>query len=337
MTKITQKQLRDNLVSAFASGSATQLKSILDLGSHKQQNAVYFSEIWKNIVTQNSSQLTPHKAFGFARIVSNFFGSMEPFKVFVENCPPLEVYLRSVKEGQKPSIVATIQKWVFDSFINAHEDTSNLFVLLNQKLDPAVAKLDPQDFLGKNELWWPTVNPHIMQTLVDIQPNFLKELQKAVIKNLDETTKHLNAITQSNTIANKKILEKIVADVLGNQRPFLYILMRPYVENILLHSRNEKSWANDISICALQGETYISLAGLQVWNKYKPLHNTQLMKLHTMFSSLDVKNRERVMSFATVEVAFSNIEVTELLHICQNAYITNQLGTVHSLTSARKI
>ena len=262
---------------------------------------------------------------------------MEPFKVFVENCPPLELYLKNIKSGEKPSIVSTIQKWMFDSFINAHENTSELFVLLNQKLDPSVAQMDSQDFLGGNEIWWPTVHPHIMQTVADLQPGFLKELQKTIINDLDKTSNNLNALTQSKTVGDKKVLDKTVANALGNQHPFLYILMRPYMVEMMINSPEEKTWANDIAICALQGQIYIGLSALQVWNTYQPLHKKQLVKLHAIFSSLDLKSREQVVSFASVDGAFYNGGTTELLHICQNAHITNELGIAPVLTSTRRI
>lgn len=336
MVKITQKNLVEKLSGAFASNSVKELKSVLDLGSEKQQKNVYFSDVWKNIVSQNSIQLTPYKAFSFARVVSNQFGSTKPFQDFVENCAPLHVYLQEVKLEGKPSVLAHIHKWVLDSFIHAEYETHNLFVFLNQKLDPAVAKLNPEDFLWENDIWWPSVNPVSMQKLADIQPLFVDELQKIIIKKLNKTQQDLNAITTpSNDILKNDVIEKVVAQSLGNSRPYLYILMRPHLQNIVFNSNKEKSPACDLAICTLQGEMYVGLVALQTWNQYGLLKNTQLIEIHNIVSNLDAMHQAKIEHFSMED--FSDVEVTGLLRICQKAYIAAQLAPLSSFAKTRKI
>lgn len=324
MTKITQKQLVANLVDAFASGSVAQLNSVLKIGSQKQIKAVYYSNLWTKLVAKHSVHLTPHKAYGFANAVSNRFGITEPFQVFVETCAPLHVYLSSLKWGEKPSVVSTVQRWVRDSAVHAE----NVFVCLNDKLDPAISKMDPCDFLDKNDVWWPSVSPSLMQTVATIQPDFVKEFQTTVIERLRAARKLLGTLTTG--AKHDTSMGHVVSKVMGGARPYLFVLMRDHLQNILFNTSPEEDVAHQIALCVAQGEIYINLVGLQTWNNYISLVDEQRINIHKVVSSLDISHCEKISTY-------SEIHVSDFLNLCQGAYITNQVGCVSPTVNPRKM
>ena len=324
MAKITQKQLVAHLVDAFASGSVAQLKTVLKMGSSTQIKAVYHSNLWTKMVVQHSARLTPHKAYGFANAISNRFGLTEPFQVFMEHCAPLHTYISAVKLGEKPSVVATVQRWVRDSAVHAE----NVFVLLNDKLDPAVAKMDPCDFVDKNDVWWPSVSTSLMQTVATVQPDFVKEFQATVIERLRAARKLLGALTTG--AKSDTPMGQAVSTVMGGARPHLFVLMRDHLQNILFNTSPDENVAHQIAVCVAQGEMYINLVGLQTWNNHLSLDDQKLINIHKVVTSLDVSVSEKISTY-------SEIHVSDFLNLCQSAYIKNQVGEISAPTNARKI
>lgn len=324
MAKITQKQLVAQIIEAFTSGSVAQLKTVLKMGSPTQIKAVYHSDVWAKIVAQHGVQLTPHKAYGFANAVSNRFGMTEPFQVFVDRCAPLHTYLSAVKLGERPSVVATVQRWVRDSSVHAE----HVFVLLNDRLDPAVAKMDPCDFLDKNDVWWPSISPSLMQTVATVQPDFVKEFQTTLIERLRAARKLLGTLTTGEK--NDTPMGHAVSTVMGGARPYLFVLMRDHLQNILFNTSPDENVAHQIALCVAQGEMYINLVGLQTWNNHVSVDDQKLINIHKVVSSLDVSECDKIATY-------SEIHVSGFLNLCQGAYIKNQVGAIPSPINARKM
>lgn len=325
MSKITQKQLLSQLTDAFASGSVAQLNSVLKLGSQNQINAVYHSDLWTKTVAKHSVHLTPHKAYSFAKSVSKRFGFQEPFQIFVENCAPLHVYVSGIKFGEKPSVVSTVQSWVRDSSMHAEA----VFVLLNEKLDPAVAKMTPQDFLGKNDVWWPSVAPSLMQTVANVQPDFVKDFQKTLVGNLPDVCVLLNSLTAPTSEPDAHIGSAISSAMIGDH-PYLFILMRDHLQDILLNSLPTDSVAHNLAICMMHAQIHITLVALQTWNTHACLDNECLINIHQIVAGLDDVDREKIATY-------SDIHLTDFLNLCQGAHIHNQVGSVSPTVSPRKI
>lgn len=318
MTKMTQKQLHDDIANAFASGSVTQLSSALGRATHTQLASLGKSQKWVRAVCKNSSQLTPHKAYLFANTMFKQYDTTDMFYVFLENCTPVHTYLKGLKIGEKPSVISSVQQWVRESALH----NVKTFELLNTLVNADVALMSPSSFSDVNDIWWPTLKPNVMQSIAHWQPNFVKQLQNVLIENLPNVAQLITALYPVATVPTKDqkdAISKAVSTALGGgRRPYLYALMRDHLQEILFQSSEENDVSQNIALCVIQGEMYTSLIALQTWNNYIPLTHTQLQKVHEVMLTLN-DLREKIATYSTTHA-------TDFLNICQAAHIQNQLG-----------
>lgn len=329
MIKATQKQLYDNIVNAFVCGSVTQLNTAFKQATHAQIASLGKSQKWEQTVRKNSAQLTPYKAYLFANTIFKIFGANDLFDVFLEHCPPVRTYLEGIKPGHKPSVVAAVNQWVCASAIN---DTKT-FGFLNSHLDKDVARMHSDGFLNENDIWWPSIQPNVMQSIAQLQPTFVEEFQNAVIEILTTTAQlltTLHPIIPTPTSAQKKCLENAVHAAMSGQRPYLYVLMGDHLQEILFGSTEDDNMAQKIALSFVQAEMYICLIALQTWNEHHPLTDIKFGKVNEVLLALDDDQRQKISTY-------SDIHASDLLNKCQAVYIQQQLGNILPKTAIRKI
>lgn len=323
MTKITQKQLHTDIAHAFVCGSVAQLNTAFRKATHAQIVSVGKSKKWEHTVIKHGAQLTPHKAYLFANTIFKMFGANDLFDVFLQQCAPVQIYLKKVDLGEKPSVVSAVNHWVCTSAIH----TPKIFEFLNAHLTKDVAQMHSESFLNENDVWWPAIEPNIMQSIAQLQPVFVAEFQNTVIEILTATAQLLTTLHPIiTTPGQQKSLENAVRTALGGGRPYLYALMREHLQEILFgSSAKEDDIAQKIALSFAQAEMHICLIALQTWKTHRPLTHVQLQKIHKIVSELDADQQQKISTY-------SDIHASNLLNQCQASHIHNQLGPASQST-----